>query len=308
MADEILTKVKRLMYLINELDKGSIKLSSLASELSVSPRTLQRDIQILDTANFAICSPQRGIYSFVEGHSLQRMQLTNKEAAMLALFSDITCSLGKNFESTYDSLRKRIIQQNSENPFYVKIQKGHSYTSTEITKTIEEAVNNSQKLCISYEGSKQNDAPISPLKIVWFDGYWYLLALGRKDVLLKLRLEKIKKAECVDKFFKEPAQLNKTLDESTAIWFENKRNERIELLISAYASKYFQSRNYLPKQKFIKTLKTGDCIFECYVNKYEEILPTILGWIPHIIIQSPQKLKNIIDQKIKDYIKLSVKK
>ncbi|MDR1942159.1 MAG: WYL domain-containing protein [Endomicrobium sp.] len=302
MLEETLTKINRLMYLLNELNGGKIRLSAVALQLNVAVRTIQRDIIMLEKAGFLIAQLEKGVYAFMEGFSLQKMQLNQKEAAMLALFSDVANALGDNFTGAYESLLKRILQIPADNPFYVKIHKGNRYVANEITKAIEKAVNEREKIYITYEGGKANSAPVCPLKIVWFDGYWYLLALGHRGTLLKLRLEKIKHAQSSGKYFKRPANFERSLDDGTSIWFERKRDKKIVLNISQYASKYFKDKKHFPKQKAVKSLKNGSSIIECFANKYEEIIPTILSWIPHITVNTPKELSNIIEEKIKIYL------
>ena len=75
MFNDVLGKIKRLMYIANELDNGQIKLSSVADNLGVSVRTIQRDIQILESGGFAISPLSRGTYSFVDGFYLKKMKI-----------------------------------------------------------------------------------------------------------------------------------------------------------------------------------------------------------------------------------------
>ena len=60
MFNDVLGKVKRLMYIANELDNGEIRVSSIAEHLGVSIRTIQRDIQTLESGGFAISPLARG--------------------------------------------------------------------------------------------------------------------------------------------------------------------------------------------------------------------------------------------------------
>ena len=46
MQGETLNKVRRLMYLLNELDNGEILVSAIADDLDVTIRTVQRDLRI----------------------------------------------------------------------------------------------------------------------------------------------------------------------------------------------------------------------------------------------------------------------
>jgi predicted DNA-binding transcriptional regulator YafY len=302
MIEETLGRINRLMFLLNELDKGNIRLSSAAQDLKVTLRTIQRDLNVLDSAGFPITPIEKGVYSFIEGFSLQKMRLSQNEAAILALCSDIVSPLGNKFASAYKNLCAKILKQNAENPFYIKVQQGQSYIVNDITQIIEKAVNDCEKIHILYEGSQANPRPVSPLKIILFDGFWYLLAFGDKGALLKLRLDKLKWVKPTGKYFKTSPKIIKILEDSVNTWFENKRNIKVKLLISSYGAKYFKIKKYFPRQKTIKTFKDGSMLIECLVCKYEEIIPTILSWIPHIAVKTQKELKNIIRQKIGEYL------
>jgi predicted DNA-binding transcriptional regulator YafY len=43
-------------------------------------------------------------------------------------------------------------------------------------------------------------------------------------------------------------------------------------------------------------------LIQSLICKYEEVVPTILSWLPHITIKTPKELKNIVNQKIKEYL------
>ena len=310
MFNDVLGKIKRLMYIANELDNGEIRISSMANNLGVSVRTIQRDIQILELGGFAISPLSRGIYSFVDGFSLKKMKITCEEFAMLAVFSDIANALGDKFSQTYSSLKNKVLEHNKvqETPFFVKMLKGREYKDTAITRNLEIAIECSYKIKIEYNTAKTeeniNNVPIKPLKLLWFDGFWYLLALGYKNRLLKLRLEKITSCKLTEQTFIKPKNLQNILDESVNIWFETKRDKKAILSVDKKVAKYFKEKNYFPKQKVIKEYKTGDILLECYFAKEEEILHTILQWIPYIVVKEPDILLDTIKTKIDNYKKL----
>ena len=309
MFNDVLGKIKRLMYIANELDNGEIRVSSIASSLGVSVRTIQRDIQILESGGFAISPLSRGIYSFVDGFSLKKMKITCEEFAMLAVFSDIANALGDKFSKTYSSLKNKVLEHNKvqESPFFIKMLKGREYKDTEITRNLETAIECSYKIKVEYKTAKQeeniNNVPIKPLKLLWFDGFWYLLALGHKNRLLKLRLEKITSCKVMEQTFTKPKNLQNILNESVNIWFETKRDKKAILTVDKKVAKYFKEKNYFPKQKIVKEYKTGDILLECYFAKEEEILHTILQWIPYIVVKEPNSLIDTIKLKISNYQK-----
>ena len=301
MLSDTLNKISRLMFILNALDRGKVQLSRLAADLSVNVRTLQRDIRVLEEAGFPIANPSKGVYCLVEGYSLQKMQLSAKEAALLAILSNIVASLGGSFQETYVTLRNRVLEMAPENPFFIKIPKGQAFLNDEQNKLIERAIKKREKLEIVYEKSKLSGKNISPLKIAWFDGFWYLLALGKDDLILKLRLDKIKRLTPTGLTFRRPEKIEKILEESVSVWFEGTRHIRVELKISAQAAPYFEKKDYFPKQKKLGKTDAGEMLVECLVGKYEEIIPTVLAWMPHIIVCQPAELAACIAEKVAVY-------
>lgn len=309
MFNDTLNKVKRLMFIANELDNGEIRVSTIANSLGVSIRTIQRDLQTLECGGFAISPLAKGIYSFIDGFSLKKMKISCEEYVMLAMFSDVANALGDKFSTGYNSLKKKVLEHNnvSESPFFVKMLKGREYKDTKITRNLETAIECSYKVKLEYKTTRTiddiNNIPIKPLKMLWFDGFWYLLALGEKNKLLKLRLEKITSCKLTEITFTKPKNLQHILDESVNIWFETKRDKKAVLLIDKTVSKYFKEKNYFPKQKILKTNKQGNIKLECYFAKEEEILHTILQWIPYIVVKEPKTLIDNIKLKISNYQK-----
>ncbi len=301
MLGDTLNKISRLMYILGEFDKGEVYLSDIAEELMVNVRTIQRDIKILESAGFPIANPSKGEYCFVEGYSLQKLQLSAKEAAMLALLSSIAGSLGGSFQETYISLRNRILENDKANPFYIKLPKGQAFLDDNHSKLIEKAIKKQEKLTIEYDKSKLSGKDISPLKIAWFDGFWYLLALGKDEKILKLRLDKIKNLTPTGVIFKRPKSVEKILEESASVWFEGNRDKRVELAVAPEVAPYFEKKEYFPKQKVLKKAGKDGLVLESFTGKYEEILPTILAWIPHITVQDPKELKDLVAEKIATY-------
>lgn len=301
MLNDTLNKISRLMFILNELDNGEILVPNIAQELNVTMRTIQRDMRVLENAGFPFSNTKKGAYCFVEGFSLQRIRISSQEAAMLALMSDIAHGLGGDFEGTYQDLRNKIIEHNKISPFFIKIDKGQVFKNPKLMKELEDAITKQTQIEIQYESSKLSGKAVSPLKIAWFNGFWYLLAYGKDKLILKLRLDKIQGLKPINSTFKRPAKLEKILQDSASVWFEENRKIKVCVTIDAEVAKYFKQREYFPKQKILKTAKDGALIIESQVGRYEEITPVILEWIPYIVVQEPKELKEQIADKINQY-------
>lgn len=303
MINDTLNKITRLIFILGEFDKGPVILANIARDLGVSVRTVQRDIIILESAGFPIANISRGEYCFVEGYTLDKLHLSAKEAALLAFLGSIAGSLGGSFKDTYHNLRDKILQSHCDNPFYIKLPKGQTFSNNITVKAIEQAIKKRKKLKIEYQKSRISGREISPLKIAWYDGFWYLLALGENNLILKLRLDKIKELKKTENTFKMPKSMDKILEESASIWFEDKRDKKIELKISSQAASYFEKKEYFPRQKIIRKTNNGELYVECFTGKYEEILPVVLIWLPHIVAVTPEEFKDKIKEVLSSYEK-----
>ena len=253
MLNDTLNKIRRLIYILNAFDRGEVFLPKVAKDLGVTLRTVQRDLHILEDAGFPFANVRKGAYCFVEGFSLGRVCMTAREAAMLALTADMAYSLGGPFTDTYRTLHDKVLGHQAESPFFIKITQGQAFKDQKLVKTLEEAISKRKHIVIEYENSKLSGRKISPLKIVWFDGFWYLLAYGKDETILKLRLDKIQDAKLSDTTFIPHAPLEKILNDSASIWFEENRKHKVRLIINAQVAKYFEKRAYFPKQEIVKT-------------------------------------------------------
>lgn len=303
MQKEMHNKLTRLLYELNALDKGQIRVKDMAVETGVAVRTIQRDMNDIQEADFPLWNPDPGVYAFEEGFSLERMKLSSAEASILVLMSDMASSLGGNFGHSFTMLKNRLLAAPQDNPFFIKMNSGEMYKDTPITRTLEECVRGREYVNICYKGGILACYPVRPLKLLWVDGFWYLLALTNDDKLLKFRLEKITSAKALNKPFKYNKNIDKILRESTNIWFEKDRPLEVTLEVSAECAKYFKRKTYFPLQKVEKELKDGRIILSCKAAKEEEILPTILHWLPHIKVVSPTSLHKRVKDVLNDYLR-----
>ena len=65
----------------------------------------------------------------------------------------------------------------------------------------------------------------------------------------------------------------------------------------------FKNKKYFPLQKMEKELKDGRIVLSCKAAKEEEILPTILHWLPHIKVVSPASLHKHVKEVLTDYLR-----
>lgn len=300
-------KITRLLYILNRLDKGEINLQKMAKDMGVSVRSVQRYINTIEGADFPIHNPHPGIWTFVDGFKLSKIQINTKEAGVLAFLSDIATAMGNDFLVAYKGLCRRITAPSQDNPFFLKITKGLNFEDNSLTQTLRLAINKKRWLLVNYKSQTskvQKEHLVMPIKIAWYEGFWYLICLGEKDKLFKFRLDRIIKAEIQKKTFtlddNKYAQLMK---QSVNIFFEGERNIEVSLKVAAKVAHYFKQKNYFPEQKIVREEKSGDLIISSKVSKAEEILMIIFHWIPYIKVLSPKEIKEAVKTKVEAYLK-----
>lgn len=302
MQKEMHNKITRLLYELNALDKGSISLAEIAAEIGVSLRTVQRDMRDIQEAEFPLYCPNPGEYAFMEGFSLEKMKISDKEASLLILMHEVASSLGANFDDSYTLLKKRLLAEAKQTPFFIKFPPGETFPEGPVAQTISQCIQDKEEITLCYTGGRRTCYPVRPLKLAWIEGFWYLLALTNTQKLLKFRLNKISSVTAAGKFFPNSPDVENLIRQGTNIWFDINRPLKVVMEVSPQAAKYFQVRDYFPLQKTEEVLPNGGLVISCQAVNSQEVTPTILHWIPEIKVKEPLSLQTNIKNMLKKYL------
>ena len=302
-------RIFRFLSILNHLDAGkTISTPKIAKEFNVSLRTIQRDIELLNLTGFPLVAKDKGEYGFVEGFSLKKATLSHEEASLLSLMFEIAKSLGSSFEDSFRGILRKVLNQGGESSFYVKIPKAVRPEKDGVFHhDIEGAIETCKKVWVHYENQagKQSEFEVAPLKLIFYEGFWYALSLRDGKGLIKLRLDGIKDLKVLTKDYAASANLRAMLDESVNVWFPENRNQKVLLEVDASVSKYFKKKQYFPLQKVVREYSDGRILLQTMVStqQYMEVIPTIHEWLPMIKIVSPKELKAFSKKLISTYQK-----
>lgn len=161
----------------------------------------------------------------------------------------------------------------------------------ELFEQIEEAIKNKYEITFRYQ---DYDFLVKPLKLVFFDGFWYMLCFDSKakDTFKKFHLKSIQNLKLLENSFEVSQDIEEQLRHANSIWFDLKEPFSVRLFIEKEIRKYFE-RKPLPSQMFMGEDKDGSM----------EILPIINYYIPHIKVLEPQWLADIVKEKVTRYLK-----
>ena len=107
-----MNKMSAIIFILNKLDCGYVTTKQLAEELNVSTKSIQRYLREIEIADFPLWNPAKGTYAFMEGFSLQKMQLSDTEAGLLVLLNSFVDSLNNKKIRYLFFLLSRYFSQN----------------------------------------------------------------------------------------------------------------------------------------------------------------------------------------------------
>ena len=300
--------VERLITMLSILDKGrSISSKEIADTLHVNQRTIQRDLNTLRSAGYPIQDLDHNRYQFAETFSLRKVSLNEEQASLLSFMFEVASGLGETFEASFRDLFKRLITRDIYTPYYAKLPAKHGpLPATSQVKFLEAAIVESSRVEIRYVSAVKVEKKycLEPLKIAFFDGFWYLIAVkkGEKQIQ-KYRVDRIKDVLILEESFAPSVNIDKILGDSVNVWFDEVRGDRVLIKAAPDVAQYFKERQYFPLQKIVEERADGSILLETFPANPDEIKHIIMHWIPTLTVLEPAAFKAEIKGMVEGYWK-----
>ena len=273
-------------------------IAELAKELDVSTKTIQRDLYEVLSDLGAVKEGR----TWKIDPKLANDDLNTNERLILGILDEMAKGAGKIFYSKAHSLLTQITQQ-LEHPIFANVNGEYlEEKNIELFENIEKAIKEKTEIKFDYE---KYNFHVKPLKLAFFDGFWYLLALhiqNNKETFKKYHLKTIRNVQILNKTFEIPALVEERLKYANSVWFNLDEQFVVRLFIDKEIKKYFE-RKPLRGQTIIGEDKDGSIEIEIKISNTMEILPLILYYIPYIKVLEPQSLANEIKDRVQGYLK-----
>ena len=297
--DTILTRLTIILSRLNDGEALSVK--ALAEEFNVSGRTIQRDFNER-LISFPVYQDKKK-WKMQDGFRLEK-SASVEEAVVLDIMEKLMEGAGRQFSTKANKLLSKI-KNDSLNPIYAKLDMEDIGDKLQEVQELEIAISNKKQIKCDYdfEGYRK-ELDLKPLKIANYEGFWYLIALdSRNDILKKYYLKNIKNIQLLDEIFKSTDKLDKLLDNSISIWFEqNTEPYRVVLNISADVAKYFKRKPISKSQTTESVYEDGSMDISVEITNDMEIIPFVKYWIPHVRVLEPRSVKETIEDDLKIYL------
>ncbi len=294
--DKILTRLTIILSKLNDGEALSVK--ELAKEFNTSDRTIQRDFNER-LVSFPIYQENKK-WKMQEGFRVEKTKSLEDEL-VLDIIEKITEGIGGKFSTKAHKLLSKIKNEDF-NPIYTKLNIEDISDKFRDIQILETAIREQKEVQCSYDDEKQDvyTTTIQPLKIVNFEGFWYLIAL-RCETFKKYYLKNISHPIMTDTTFEKESELDTLLDKSISIWFQRDIEPFVvKLFADKSATKYFKRRP-IPTQ-IVESLDSDETMeFSVTITHEMEILPIIKYWIPHLFVIEPQWIQEIIQEDLAIY-------
>jgi len=287
--------LSRLTTILTRLYNGErLSQSELAKEFGVSERTIERDLYER-LKGFPIKKIKK-MWQLLDGANIGK---DFQDRIVVEILDKIAQDIGGEFYQKSHHLLQRL--KVSSNPFFAKLDIENIDDKLHEIAQLEKAIKEKRKIVCQYKGAQGSfQAELKPLKIVNFEGFWYLIALD-KESIKKYYLKNISSITITDEHFDITPHIDKLLQNSISIWFADKKPFEVRLFIEAPVAKYFK-RKPLPTQTILGEDSDGSIEVSLKITHEMEIIPIIKHWIPHIVPLEPKWLREEIEKEVKIFL------
>ena len=298
--DKALTRLRIILQRLNDGESLSVK--ELAKEFNVSVRTIQRDFNEKLVSSYPIFQENKK-WKMQDGFKIEKIRDID-DKIVLDIIEKVTAGMGNVFASKSKKLLSKI-KNEDHNPIYTKLNIEDISDRLSDINLLENAIKTKSKIKVQYLHKKYRyNTTLKPLKIVNFEGFWYLIAM-RKDDVKKYYFKELSNIELINETFEVNTKIDELLENSISIWFDqHKEPFEVKLYATKQATKYFQ-RRALPTQSILSLNSDGTMEFTIKITHEMEIIPIIKYWIPNIHIIKPIWLKEMIYKDLTKYLKFN---
>ena len=297
------TILKRLTIILSRLNSGeALSVKALAEEFNVSERTIQRDFNER-LISFPVYQDKKK-WKMQDGFRLEKSS-SIEEAVVLDIMEKLIEGAGSQFSTKANTLLSKI-KNKTFNPIYTKLDMEDIGDKLKEVQLLETAIANKKQIKCQYYNKKRL---LEPMKIVNYEGFWYLLAVDAyEDILKKYYLKDIHQIDILDETFENTEKLDNLLDNSISIWFNVEEEPySVTLQIASEVAKYFERKPISKTQRVESLCNDGSMVISVEITTDMEIIPLVKYWIPYIKVLAPKRIQEAIERNLAEYLEIDNK-
>jgi predicted DNA-binding transcriptional regulator YafY len=295
----------RLLQLLNE--KKVLTSRIVAEEFGVNVRTAQRYLLHLSKLPCVTDGEEKHTYRLISDYVISDKILNAPEMAMVcALIDYATHIFGPEHSNFLQGLKHRIFRM----PDVYQMLPEEAIDLGKIA-VVRQALERhiKQKEVISFTYSKKGKRyTVEPYKILYHDGFWYLVGLHEK-IAKKFVLDFIEGIRAAGPTYTEiPEEIRKTLQDAKTIWFHQKEPDRVMVEFDKEVAHFFERKPIFPKQEIVERKDNGNLVVSFEMHNEMDFREQVARWMPHFRVLSPESyrlyicslMKEVLDKNVPD--------
>lgn len=282
------TLAQRLGVILTKLNHGQrLVISELAHEFNVSPRTIQRDLNV----RLAYLPLEREGQSYWLDPSYFGRAST---PAILRLCEQVGAKA--LFPDDHDALLKQWLNPNGSPVFVLSgFQLDEDDSHHQWLKPLAKAISQQLKARLTWVG-EQTEQEVVPYRLVNKRGRWYLAGVSTEAPFIEplSRISLIRLTEAAATIAEPQQQILQRLIEQEAI-----PSHEVVIKAASPIAHEFKLRNILPEQALIRELEDGSILLASRVFDGAQLLPVIKTYLPHLEVISPAGIQALVKRDLK---------
>jgi len=283
--------VERIIEIVKQLYAFEhLYVKDLAEKYEVSAKTITRHMEKIQ--KIIPLHRKRGVWWL---DSSRMVEHTRLPSAMLHAFAS---NAGLSIDCLDDS---------SESIPMISFAIAYDGIPVPIAEKIIESIERKCRCRFSYTNNRgvSSVKSVSPIKLYTSKGKWYLIA--KDSASLQIRSYDFLKI----KDFALQTDMRSNLDEAdiheaqsrAGIWSSaDTQPYEVQLHVSAYARRYAEEVPLHKSQSLLSPHSDGSATYIYEITHDMELMPSIKEWIPHIHVESPERLRQILAEDIRRYL------
>ena len=296
--DKILS---RLTFILSKLYQGEqLVPKELSAEFGVSLRTIQRDFRDR-LQNFPLYYKNKS-WRMDSDFKIDKA-LSMKDTITLDILEDFSKSLGDQFH-TRSSLIINKLKNRKYSPIFTKLNMENISGEYDSMIAYEEAIISKTQIKIKYTTDKKSsEVKINPIKIVNFDGLWYLVATDENNKLKSYYMKNTTLLKVYKATFIISQEVEQILNNAISIWFSDNEPFEVIMEIDNHVAKFFKQKPISSTQKILEEDENKMTISVMATSDFE-IIPIIKSWIPFIKVITPQRIQDTVKEEATKFLSL----
>ncbi|WCH23247.1 helix-turn-helix transcriptional regulator [Aeromonas salmonicida] len=282
------TLAQRLGVILTKLNHGQrLVISELAHEFNVSPRTIQRDLNV----RLAYLPLEREGQTYWLDPSYFGRAST---PAILRLCEQVGAKA--LFPDDHDALLKQWLNPHGSPVFVLSgFQLDEDDSHHQWLKPLAKAISQQLKARLTWVG-EQTEQEVEPYRLVNKRGRWYLAGVSTEAPFIEplSRISLIRLTEAAATIAEPQQQILQRLIEQEAI-----PSHEVVIKAASPIAHEFKLRNILPEQALIRELEDGSILLASRVFDGAQLLPVIKTYLPHLEVISPAGIQALVKRDLK---------